>query len=142
LVRNYLNNLAKGKRIEPRIVFQGGVAYNIGVKRAFEEVLGLEVTVPTNAGIMGAIGIALLTKDVLAREERYTQFAGLDIAEIKFDTRVFECEGCPNTCEVVEVHREGRLIDRYGHRCERWELGEIGQEKCPVSPSIGGKRIR
>ncbi len=39
LVRNYLNNLAKGKRVESPVVFQGGVAANSGMKRAFEEAL-------------------------------------------------------------------------------------------------------
>lgn len=134
IVRNYLNNLAKGKRIEPRTVFQGGVAYNVGVKKAFEEALGLEVTVPANAGTMGAIGIALLTKNVLAREGKAGQFAGLDVAEVQFDARVFECEGCPNACEVVEVSREGDLIDRYGHRCDRWEMNEAEPVKPAVSP--------
>jgi predicted CoA-substrate-specific enzyme activase len=129
IVSNYLNNLAKGKRIEPRVVFQGGVAYNVGVKNAFEEALGVEVTIPAETGTMGAIGIALLTKDVLRREGRLTLFAGLDIADIKFDTRVFECDGCPNSCEVVEVHREGTLIDRYGHRCDRWDLSETEERK-------------
>ena len=31
LVRNYLNNVGKGKDIKPPIVFQGGVAYNKGI---------------------------------------------------------------------------------------------------------------
>jgi predicted CoA-substrate-specific enzyme activase len=134
IVSNYLNNLAKGKRIEPKVVFQGGVAYNIGVKSAFEEALDLEVTVPANAGTMGAIGIALLTRDVLAREERLTQFAGLDIADVQFDTKVFECDNCPNTCEVVEVNREGRLIDRYGHRCDRWDMSVSEERKSALLP--------
>jgi len=33
LVRNYLNNLAKGKSIKEPVVFQGGVAANAGIKR-------------------------------------------------------------------------------------------------------------
>ena len=35
LVRNYLNNIGKGKEILPPIVFQGGVAANKGIKKAF-----------------------------------------------------------------------------------------------------------
>ena len=142
IVRNYLNNLAKGKRIEPRVVFQGGVAYNVGVKRAFEETLRLEVTVPLQAGIMGAIGMSLLTRDMLEREEKYTQFIGLDIHEMEFDARVFECNGCPNICEVVQVQREGKLIDRYGYRCDRWDILKTEEEGSPPSPPSKEKMIR
>ncbi|MGB9825715.1 MAG: acyl-CoA dehydratase activase, partial [Desulfofundulus sp.] len=34
LVRNYLNNVGKGKEILPPVVFQGGVAANAGMRRA------------------------------------------------------------------------------------------------------------
>ncbi|MGB4493162.1 MAG: acyl-CoA dehydratase activase, partial [Halanaerobiales bacterium] len=37
MVRNYLNNVGKGKEIEPPVVFQGGVAANVGIKAAFEK---------------------------------------------------------------------------------------------------------
>ncbi|PIR72320.1 MAG: 2-hydroxyglutaryl-CoA dehydratase, partial [Candidatus Nealsonbacteria bacterium CG10_big_fil_rev_8_21_14_0_10_36_228] len=40
LVRNFLNNVARGKNIQPPIVFLGGVSENIGLRRAFEEALG------------------------------------------------------------------------------------------------------
>ncbi len=63
LVRNYLNNLAKGKNIESPVVFQGGVAANVGMKRAFEEVLEVEVVVPDHFEVMGAIGAALLAQE-------------------------------------------------------------------------------
>jgi len=39
LVRNYLNNLALGKTLRPPVVFQGGVAANAGVVRAFAHLL-------------------------------------------------------------------------------------------------------
>jgi len=39
LVRNYLNNVGKGKDIEEPIVFQGGVAANKGIKAEFEKAL-------------------------------------------------------------------------------------------------------
>lgn len=119
IVRNYLNNVGKGKEILPQIIFQGGVAANKGVKRAFEKELGYEVTVPKYYDVMGAIGIA-----ILAREEvkgRSTNFIGFDVSDIEFFTRGFECGGCPNNCEVVETLRENRVIDRYGDRCGKWE---------------------
>jgi len=48
-----------------KIVFTGGVAKNIGVKRAFEEQIGQEIIVPEEAQLTGALGAALL-----ATEER------------------------------------------------------------------------
>ena len=36
LVRNYINNLSRGKTLKPPYVFQGGVAANIGIRKAFE----------------------------------------------------------------------------------------------------------
>ena len=61
LVRNYLNNLAKGKEIEEPIVFQGGVAANIGIVSAFEKTLGKKIIIPSYYDVMGAYG-ALIAK--------------------------------------------------------------------------------
>ncbi|MGI6165949.1 MAG: acyl-CoA dehydratase activase, partial [Limnochordia bacterium] len=37
MVRNYLNNVGKGKEILAPVVFQGGVAANVGIKAAFSQ---------------------------------------------------------------------------------------------------------
>ncbi|MCL6465937.1 MAG: acyl-CoA dehydratase activase [candidate division WOR-3 bacterium] len=118
IVRNYLNTVAKGKEIRPRVLFQGGVAANVGVKAAFERALQLEITVPEHFLVMGAIGAAILASE--ETENKNSKFAGFEIADIAFETRVFECDGCPNRCEVVETLREGEVIDRYGDRCGKW----------------------
>jgi predicted CoA-substrate-specific enzyme activase len=62
LARNYISNLGKGKKFEKRIAFQGGVAANKGVVKAFEDLLGLkpgELIIPQHFKIMGAIGAAI-----------------------------------------------------------------------------------
>lgn len=118
IVRNYMNTVARGKDIQPVVLFQGGVAANVGVKDAFERSLKLEVLVPEHFLVMGAIGAA-----ILAAEETNgtgTKFAGFDTADMEFETRAFECDGCPNKCEVVETLRQGEVIDRYGDRCGKW----------------------
>lgn len=121
IVRNYLNTVAKGKDIKPVILFQGGVAANVGVRAAFERALAEPLVVPEHFLVMGAIGAA-----ILAREENLklpgTKFAGWDTANINFQSRSFECEGCPNRCEVIETLRESEVIDRYGDRCGKWAL--------------------
>lgn len=64
LVRNYLSNLALGKELLPIITFQGGVATNSGMVKAFEEALGTKIVVPDNHQTMGAIGAALLAMEI------------------------------------------------------------------------------
>lgn len=118
IVRNYMNTVAKGKEIRPRVLFQGGVAANVGVRRAFEQTLGLEVTVPEHYLVMGAVGAAILAAE--QTEGRGTKFAGFKTADVHFQTRVFECDGCANHCEVIETLRQDRVIDRYGDRCGKW----------------------
>ena len=51
-------------KIEPDVVFTGGVAKNIGVVKAMRENLGCEVLVPEDPLISGAIGGALLGKEL------------------------------------------------------------------------------
>jgi predicted CoA-substrate-specific enzyme activase len=62
MARNFKSNIAKGKQFIKPISFQGGVAANKGMVRAFEEVLELEkgeLTIPKHFASMGAIGAAL-----------------------------------------------------------------------------------
>ena len=50
--------------VEPDVVFTGGVAKNIGVVRAVRENLGGEVLVPEDPLLSGAVGAALLGKEI------------------------------------------------------------------------------
>lgn len=81
LVRNYLTNVAKGKDIKSKIFFQGGVAANIGMKTAFEEILNKEVVIPQNFKVMGAIGAAILAKEALQKSNKITNFNGFNLAK-------------------------------------------------------------
>ena len=51
-------------KVEPDVVFTGGVAKNIGVVRAMEENLGCPVLVPEEPLLSGALGAALLGKEL------------------------------------------------------------------------------
>ncbi len=121
LVRNYLNNIAKGKDLQPPVVFQGGVASNVGMQRAFEEALGVEVMVPRFNKVMGAIGAALLAQEQIDRNPRPTAFRGFGISDLAYDTGSFECPHCSNRCEIIEVFIDQQLVARWGGRCERWD---------------------
>lgn len=122
LVRNYLNNLAKGKKILPLIVFQGGVAANAGIKRAFEDALKTEIVIPEYFAVTGAIGAALLAKDATASGQYETRFKGFSAAELSYATSSFNCGGCSNNCEIIKIEVEGEILARWGGRCGKWEI--------------------
>lgn len=114
IVLNYLNNVGKGKKILEPIVFQGGVSKNSGVVKYFNEVLNTNVIVDDNSHLMGAIGAAILSK----KEKSDKEFK-LNINNIKFETKGFECRGCSNNCEIVKIFKDNKLIDAFGNRCDK-----------------------
>lgn len=116
VVNNYLNNVGKGKKIKPPIVFQGGVSKNIGVVKAFEDITGYKVNVPPSSHLAGALGVAILSK---AEEEITFSF---DIEDIVFETKGIECQGCSNNCEIIKVMKNKKIIDSWGNRCPKGEL--------------------
>ncbi len=119
LVRNYLNNVGKGKEILGPVVFQGGVAANVGMRKAFERALGIEVQIPKYFNVMGAVGSALLAKEAVSRGVP-TRFKGFGVADMEYKAGSFECDGCPNLCEVIEMAESGQVIARWGDRCGKW----------------------
>jgi predicted CoA-substrate-specific enzyme activase len=124
LVRNYMNNVGKGKDLEEPIVFQGGVSYNQGIIEAFERHLGCKVIVPKYNVLMGALGMAILVRDYYIEHEHETEFRGLEVAEIEFTTSAFNCGDCPNNCEIVQVKMPeygNKVIARWGSRCGKWD---------------------
>ncbi|MEA2071453.1 MAG: acyl-CoA dehydratase activase [Asgard group archaeon] len=122
MARNYLNNVAKGKEILPPIMFQGGVAANVGMREAFKKYLKKEIIVPEHFAVMGSIGSAILAQEEMQKNPRETSFHGWDLPNIHFETSGFECDGCPNRCEIVEIRKNNQLIARWGSRCGKWDI--------------------
>lgn len=114
IVLNYLNNVGKGKKIKSPIVFQGGVSKNIGVVKAFEDVLNEKIIVDENSHLMGALGVAILSKQ--EKEEHIFDF---NIIDLEFETKAIECQKCPNHCEIITIKKDNKIIDSWGNRCER-----------------------
>ncbi len=113
VVTNYINNIGKGKKIKAPIVFQGGVSKNVGVKKAFEDVVGCEVRVDPNGHLMGAFGVA-----VLARKSGIEKPFAFDVVDMEFRTTGFECPKCANHCEIICVFKDNELIDSWGNKCD------------------------
>lgn len=116
IVNNYLNNVGKGKKIIPPIVFQGGVSKNIGVVKAFEDITKEKIYVDKSSHLMGALGVAILSK-----KQKEINFS-FDIEDIDFETRGVECRGCSNNCEIIKVMKNKQIIDSWGNRCPKGEL--------------------
>ena len=134
LVRNYLSNLALGKEILPTVTFQGGVATNSGMVKAFEEALNTKVVVPDNHQTMGAIGAALLAMENHQYNNIETKFKGFSVGEIAFNSYTNQCVSCSNNCEVITIvegeitcnelnNKTDKIIARWGGTCGRWDIG-------------------
>jgi predicted CoA-substrate-specific enzyme activase len=123
LVRNYLNNVALGKEIRPKLVFQGGVAFNKGIIRAFNETFDSEVYIPPHNELMGAIGAAILVHEEMESGGNHhrTKFKGFGISQTEFKVSSFICKACPNLCEISQISANGRILARWGGRCDIWE---------------------
>ncbi|WP_206458190.1 acyl-CoA dehydratase activase [Anaerovorax sp. IOR16] len=119
VVSNYLNNVGKGKMIKPPIVFQGGVSKNVGVIKAFEQVTNEKIYVDANSHLMGALGVAILSK----RAKKDKPF-NLNISDINYQTIGYECNKCPNNCEIICFYKDDELIDSWGNRCANGEPTE------------------
>lgn len=114
---NYINNVAKGKKIIKPIVFNGGVSKNLAVVKAFEEIVGEKIIVNKNSHLMGALGIA-----IMARESKKESVFNFDIDNEKLETKIKTCGGCSNNCEIVTVYKNDVLLDYFGNRCDRGKL--------------------
>ena len=85
VARNFKGSIVKGRPIHMDVSFQGGVALNKGMIRAFREVFGLQdLIVPEYTALMGAVGTALkaldLMNDAAAGDERPV---ALDLARLE-----------------------------------------------------------
>ncbi len=80
VARNFKSSIARGMKFDKPIVFEGGVAANPGMVRAFTEILELnegELIVPKYYNVIGAIGSAILARD----EEAFVENLSFDKIE-------------------------------------------------------------
>lgn len=115
IVLNYLNNVGKGKKIVGPIVFQGGVSKNVGVLKYFKEMLGEDIIVDANSHLMGAIGIA-----ILSRKNKTNKTYNLNMIDVDFETKGLECTDCSNNCEVLRIYKDNKLVDAWGSKCGKY----------------------
>ena len=64
---------------------------------------------------MGAIGIA-----ILAKKNKTGNTYSLEMKNLKFQTKAFECHGCSNSCELLKIYRNNELVDSWGSKCGKY----------------------
>ncbi len=77
MARNFKATLGKGKKFPAPVLFLGGVAANLGMRRAFRDVLPVfeaDMTVPAHFNTSGAIGAALA---IMKQPEQAVPYRGL-----------------------------------------------------------------
>ncbi len=136
VVKNALFKVIKirdSKEMGEKIIVQGGTFLNESVLRAFELISGREVVRPNLAGLMGAYGSAILSRNnydgtisALKSDEELKNFTA-----IKHNDR---CGKCGNNCLLtISEFSDGR---RYiiGNRCEKG--GDKIQQKTDLPPNL------
>ena len=126
------------------IVVQGGTFKNDAVLRALELYTGKQVTRAPHPEFMGAIGIALLTKE-RRRAEVASTFLGLDRLEgLAYHEEAIEpCPCCANHCSRSLVRfADGSHFVR-GNRCERGAiLGDLSDPNYRKQVQEATRRIQ
>ena len=80
MVRNFKATVGRGKKFSTPLLFLGGVAANLGMRRAFRDVLKLspqELTVPDHFNTSGAIGAALMLMQQPAQSGQNVAYRGV-----------------------------------------------------------------
>ncbi len=116
LVKNYLNNVAKGKDLEKPYVLLGGVAANKGIVKAFERQLNSKMIIPKYYNVMGAIGMAFL---VLKNLPKKTAFRGCDFSKYNLKREAFQCRDCVNECDIMKISVCGET-SHIGSKCGKY----------------------
>lgn len=115
-----------------KIIVQGGTFYNDAVLRCFELVSGREAVRPEIAGLMGAYGAALISKEQYREGERSTLLSPEQLSgfEVKYTNR--RCKKCQNQCLLTVNSFSNGETYIAGNRCERGlDLDKTNTEKPP-----------
>lgn len=118
------------KTLGDTIVVQGGTFKNDAILRAIEEFSGAQVIRPPFCGEMGALGIALLTKEFIGSKERTGDKHGdffTNLENFDFQRSLgCVCNLCSNSCKRTIITFNNGASYVTGNRCERGEAPGTG----------------
>jgi predicted CoA-substrate-specific enzyme activase len=138
VITNYKNRVMGNRRFLERIFFQGKPACSPSLAQTLAAVTGREVVVPPNPGAMGAIGIALMARELLPglKDARPLDLETILRASIT-SRKTARCldKTCGNLCRIesasVAVANEHRIVVS-GGRCPKYEEASAGRKKLPM----------
>ena len=126
VIKNAIQKVMKVRDVETlgdHIVVQGGTFYNDAVLRAFELIVGKNVVRPDIAGLMGAYGMALLSKEQyesnLDMEYKSTLLNSEQIDNLEIKVTYARCNNCENHCKLTINKFSNGQIHVSGNRCEK-----------------------
>lgn len=102
-----------------KIVVQGGTFYNNAVLRSLEQIAEKEVIRPDIAGLMGAYGCSIISRERYVLGEKSSMIDRTFIDDFSTSTSAKRCDLCGNHCHLtVNTFSDGRQYIT-GNRCER-----------------------
>ncbi|HEY5584875.1 MAG TPA: acyl-CoA dehydratase activase-related protein [Ruminiclostridium sp.] len=106
------------KEMGEKIIVQGGTFLNDAVLRSFEMISEREAVRPNIAGLMGAFGAALISKERYTGKES-TLLTKENIGSFDYNTELKRCKFCNNNCllTINEFNDGSKYVS--GNRCER-----------------------
>lgn len=120
VIKNALFKVVKLRDISElgdNVVVQGGTFYNDLVLRAFEILSGKEVVRPDIAGLMGAFGCALISREKY-EGIRSNILSINQLNDIEIKSSVTRCTGCSNKCLLTINKFSETETFVSGNRCE------------------------
>ena len=131
VVKNALYKVVKVRNendLGKKIVVQGGTFYNDAVLRAMEIILDREVIRPEIAGLMGAYGAALYSKEHETKGETSSLLTGEELLEFNMSSSSRRCDKCTNHCllTINSFSNGERFVG--GNRCERGSGREVDED--------------
>lgn len=132
IVQNYLNRV-KGSRSVGQVVFCQGMPFaSDALAAAVARQTGVEVIVPPNPGMVGALGIALLARRSLVWKQRVSLDVARFLAARVEQKGTFVCQatvgcgGSGNRCRIDSLTTrvgEERRVFRWGGACALYDKG-------------------
>ncbi|HPF29775.1 MAG TPA: acyl-CoA dehydratase activase, partial [Lachnospiraceae bacterium] len=122
VIKNALFKVIKvsdASELGQRIVVQGGTFYNDAVLRSFEKIADCKAIRPDIAGIMGAFGAALISRERFTKGYESTMLSFEQIEALQFTTSMAKCKGCTNNCRLTINKFSGGRQYISGNRCEK-----------------------
>ena len=129
------------KEMGEKIIVQGGTFYNDAVLRSFENISGRQAVRPDIAGLMGAFGAALISKERYVEGEVSAMLPKDKIESFEMSTDFRRCGKCGNNCllTINKFSTDEEFIS--GNRCERGLGIEKKREDVPNLYKYKFKRL-